>query len=140
VALRWNDTLKTSLAWQDAQHQEVFARVDELLEAMYSGSDVPKLDVLFDHVRASLVKHFATEEQFMLRMMCPGFVKHKEAHAAFLEQLPAVRNKLANATAKQIVEIQMFFATWLRQHILTLDRSAAAHVSQRESSAGRNTA
>ena len=130
MALRWNNSLTTGLPWQDTQHREIFSRVDDLLEAMYRGGDVNELEKLFKMVQQTLTKHFTHEEQFMLRALCPGFAEHKAAHESFLEQLPAVKQKLRDPIPKTILDVQFFFVSWLREHILSLDRSAAKHAAK----------
>jgi hemerythrin len=129
MALSWNDSLRTGLTWQDTQHQALFATVDELLEAMYRKEDSEKLGAQFEQVRAGFAKHFSGQEQFMRRMLSPGFTEHKAAHDKFLESLMPIKQKLGNLSSKAILDIQFMFSSWMRTHILSMDRAVASNAS-----------
>ncbi|HTN50785.1 MAG TPA: hemerythrin family protein [Anaeromyxobacter sp.] len=108
----------------DAQHRELFSRVDRLLHASRERrrEEVARLiDYLGDYV----VSHFAAEERIMEASRYPGLEAHRLEHRRFLEELGALRREfLADGPGPLfVIRIGNRVTAWLREHVYRVDRS-----------------
>jgi hemerythrin len=122
LALQWSSALSLGVTDLDAQHRELFARVDRLLDAMLHGerSEAAQLSAfLRDHV----VLHFAAEEQLMREVGYGDADRHLAEHRAFaasmLELDAALRSQ--GATAELVLRLEQESVAWLRDHVYVAD-------------------
>jgi len=122
LALQWSSALSLGVTDLDAQHRELFARVDRLLDAMLHGerSEAAQLAAfLRDHV----VLHFAAEEQLMRDVGYHDAERHVAEHRAFaasmLELDAALRSR--GATAELVLRLEQEAVAWLRDHVYVAD-------------------
>lgn len=122
MALHWSSTLKLGVPALDAQHRELFDRVDRLLDSMLHGDRseaAPLASFLRDHV----VLHFAAEEQLMHDLRYPEAKTHTAEHHVFaaciLELDSALREH--GATADLVLRLESEVTAWLRDHVYVAD-------------------
>jgi hemerythrin len=122
VALHWSSTLKLGVPILDAQHRELFERVDRLLDSMLHGDRseaAPLASFLRDHV----VLHFAAEEQLMSDLRYPEAAPHSAEHRRFaatiLELDAALRQH--GPTADLVLRLESEVTAWLRDHVYVAD-------------------
>jgi hemerythrin-like metal-binding protein len=71
----------------DAQHDEIFAHLDTLLEALSSTTQRHRVPQLLQELRDLLIAHFANEESFMDAIDCADVTAHKTKHQEVLRLL-----------------------------------------------------
>lgn len=127
--IRWDPTLAVGHAAVDGQHQELFKRIDALLDAMVAG-DRAEIGRLFEFLGAYVVEHFSAEERLMTECAFPGFAVHKAAHDRFVRDYQALRQLFDQhgATAAVTIKTKTWLVDWLRAHIASTDQQMARHV------------
>lgn len=116
------ESFGTNLSIADEQHQEIFALVNGLNEAVTSGQRASigaKLDALIDYV----VMHFKTEEQLMQQHGYPQLAAHKAEHDKLVSTCADLQKKFHAGTAEVTAETTGFVKDWLIQHIPAVDKN-----------------
>jgi hemerythrin len=122
LALQWSSALSIGVPDLDAQHRELFARVDLLLDSMLHG-DRGEAASLAAFLRQHVVLHFAAEEQLMGDLRYPNAARHAEEHRAFaasMLELDAAFRELG--TSRELVlRLEREVVAWLRDHVYVAD-------------------
>ena len=120
----WDESLEIGYALIDAQHRELFRRVDALLEAIRSGRSAGELGQLLAFLGDYVVTHFRTEEALMEERDYPGRATHLAQHADFIRDLALLREEYARegGTALLVVRVNARVTRWLFEHIARTDR------------------
>lgn len=117
---------KTSdLIWQDAQHQVLFAMLDELKEE--------KIDPrIFERLNDYAENHFALEETYMRELEYPDMESHIVAHDRFRSEL-GIMLRDYNRLDNQVRETLSFFLTeWLTRHVFGIDKKLEEFIIKSE--------
>lgn len=132
MTLGWTQALAVGHAEIDAQHQELFRRADQLLEAMAAGQS-GTIEGLFEFLGAYVVDHFAAEERLMTDSQFPGYNVHKAAHERFVRDLDALRklHQSSGANAAVTIKARTWLGEWLKNHIAGTDQMLAKHLLKR---------
>lgn len=131
MPIAWTDALKVGEIEIDTQHEELFRRVNLLLE-MTDTIDLTKCVIsLFRHTR----EHFSYEEDVMRRIRYPEILPHLMEHNELLTQLNKVAESIANETFVRN-DWQDFFSVWLINHIEISDRTLLSYLSTHARSDG----
>ena len=131
MPLQWTQALSVGIPEIDAQHQELFLRVDRLVTSMLSddhGEVGPMLAFLADYA----VTHFSTEERFMREVGYPGLPSHREEHERFAADLRALDRDFAAGGAQPglVGRVNRQVGDWLRGHVCVTDM-ALGHFASR---------
>jgi hemerythrin len=129
MSLQWTQAFAVGIPEIDEQHQELFRRVDGLLEALDrkdNGEAVRMLSFLDEYV----VAHFRAEERFMLANGYPGYASHKAEHERFAEGLAELHreHESSGASAELVSRVHHAVGDWLRSHIQVTDMAMARFV------------
>jgi hemerythrin len=122
MALHWTSALSVGVAELDAQHRELFERVDRLLDAMLHG-DRSEAARLLAFLGEFVVVHFAAEERLMEGTAYPGLQRHLDEHRRFgarLHELEAGFRE-AGPTASLVLGLEHLAVAWLRDHVYSTD-------------------
>jgi len=134
----WTPAIAVGHPTIDQQHKELFARADQLLDAMHQGRASAELAQLFQFLRSYVQEHFGTEERLMTAKVYPALAGHKAQHAEFVrrleEDLEAFRVK--GATAAVVLDLSSLIRGWLVNHISTVDVKLATFLKAKEAAAG----
>lgn len=130
MAIQWDRSLAVGVRIIDEQHQELFARVRVLRDALVRddrGEVGRMLVFLGDYV----VRHFGTEEREMLRTSFPGYMAHKAAHDAFVKELQSISATYVRSGATPWLTLRLngTVRDWLVQHILGMDQELGKHLA-----------
>jgi len=131
----WTPALALGHAEIDSQHQELFRRAAELVEAMAQGGDRELVARLFDFLGRYAVDHFAAEERLMQETHFPGYNVHRSAHERFVRDYQSLRklHEDSGACAAVAVKAGTWLSEWLRNHIGRTDQLLARHLLGRPS-------
>lgn len=129
MALHWSSALAVGVPEIDLQHEELFARVDRLHDAMLARDRteaVRMVRFLLDHVH----RHFGAEEALMAALEYPGRTPHVAAHRAFAAEVDALAAMLQSdgVTALLVHRLERNVSGWLRDHVCGADLEVASHV------------
>ncbi len=129
MALRWTSALSLGVAELDAQHEELFRRVDRLLDAMLA-RDRSEASSLLAFLQRHVTDHFAAEEQLMRELSFPDAALHAAEHVAFAAEIEALARVLAmeGATARLVLRLEHQVTRWLQDHVYATDHALARFV------------
>jgi hemerythrin len=132
MAVQWTQALAVGHDTIDAQHQELFRRLNALLAAMMKGdrAEVPRL---FDFLGSYVREHFGMEEALMREAGYPGRVVHCAAHERFVRdylQLKETYEK-SGGGAVLTIRLQTWIVEWLKGHIGGTDLALAQFLARR---------
>jgi hemerythrin len=128
MSFAWTPELAVGVEAIDAQHRELFARVDALLRAAREGrGPVEALHVL-GFLGEYVVEHFALEEALMRDGAYPGFAAHRAEHAALERRFAALRTSFARGGADDALAeaVEAELGGWLVRHVSGTDRALGA--------------
>ncbi|HEX7489485.1 MAG TPA: bacteriohemerythrin [Anaeromyxobacteraceae bacterium] len=130
MALTWDTTLVMGVPALDEQHQELFQRVDALLDAIRRGSSREEVGRTLSFVCDYVQTHFAAEEALMLESGYPALSDHKAQHDAFAHDLAALEaeHRRNGPSPSLILRVNARISGWLRDHIYRADRALAEHL------------
>jgi len=135
MAVRWSPRLAVGVPEIDAQHRELFARVDALLAAMSEGRGRQHLRETFAFLEDYFVEHFRDEVALMRATRYPLAEHHQGLHERFQAEL---RTLAGEVTAEEtpspltVVRTGSLCVEWLRNHIGTSDRDFGLYLASRE--------
>lgn len=122
MAIPWTPALAIGVPEIDHQHQELFVRIERLVQGVARGNSADA-ERLLEFLGQYIVKHFGAEERWMLRSAYPAYAQHKAEHERFIRDYEhmtrEVREKGPNVLAG--IRINNWIAEWLRQHISRSD-------------------
>jgi hemerythrin-like metal-binding protein len=133
IGLDWSDMLSVGIPAMDAQHQELFARINKLLRAMLAtgqGGDVPGLAAFIGEY---VDRHFSDEERLMRDMGFPQLLAHQAAHEAFKKEFRDIGQRVVSETpnAVLLIAIQDKVVDWLLRHIGGADKRYGEYAAAR---------
>ncbi|HSB33212.1 MAG TPA: bacteriohemerythrin [Nitrospirota bacterium] len=133
MAIQWTEDLATDVPEIDAQHKELFSRINRLLEACNQGKGRSEVGKTLAFLEEYVLIHFATEEKIMTGRLYPEYAGHKAQHVQFMSNLDALKQQFEKEgpTVHLILLTNHTVVDWLRRHIRKLDRDLGAFLKKR---------
>jgi len=130
MAFLWDPSTAVGVPLIDQQHQELFRRVNSLLEVMHRGFARLETEHMLVFLAGYTVQHFKAEEELMARHGFPDQGPHRQAHAAFEAKLEALRTKFEaeGSTCDLSIAVNRMVCGWLREHTTGADVALARHL------------
>lgn len=121
--------LETGNALIDSEHRQLFAAVNDLMDACSSGRGREKVKATAAFLNNYVAKHFNDEEQLQMRTKYPDYAKHKQFHEGYKQKLFTAVNSVATsgATIATIGELNQVIGI-LISHIRSEDKKLAAYL------------
>ena len=122
MGLQWTTALSVGVPEIDAQHRELFGRVDALLDAMLANDrSVSARTLAF--LREYAAVHFGAEEALMRELDYPGLASHAAEHQAFTAEVDDLGRQLERegTSAALLLELERRVCDWLRDHVYFTD-------------------
>lgn len=121
--------LMTGNALIDSEHKQLFAAVNELMDACALGKGREKIMATAQFLTSYVAKHFGDEEQLQVKSNYPNYQPHKQFHEGYKRQLADTVRVLMSegATVKTLGDLNRVVGV-LISHIRTEDKRLAQHV------------
>lgn len=131
VAVSWTPKLAIGEPTLDAQHQELFLRVDALLVAMRTGGGRAQLEEMFAFLQRYVLEHFQAEEALMRETDFPHLAEHREAHEVLIVKLVGIEEALRaqGPCSSQVLNAGALLCEWLREHVAEADLEFGRHLA-----------
>ena len=127
MAIEWSESLSTGVDWQDAQHKELFRRINALLDAMNVGMGKEEVSKLFTFLDEYFVVHFDAEEKAMHQLGYGNTLAHLAEHTRFIEDVSSLaREASEGVTTSLLIKVQRRVVDWLINHIGGIDKGLGA--------------
>ena len=141
MALQWTSTLSVGVPELDAQHQELFRRIDRLLTAVLH-QDRSEAERLLTWLKGYVRDHFAAEERLMVEVEYPDAERHVQEHREFARRLAQVDADFTaqGPTAAVVFALEQQAVGWLKDHVYFTDVALGRYVHARQVSAGPRAA
>jgi hemerythrin len=111
----------TTVAACDAQHQELFNRVNALNTAVSDGGR-PEIGNRLDSLIEYVVEHFTDEERLMKENGYEDLANHQKVHADLVNTCADLQKKFHANEAEIDSSVMKFIKDWLDNHIPVVDR------------------
>ncbi|MCO4747235.1 MAG: hemerythrin family protein [Proteobacteria bacterium] len=107
----------------DAQHRELFDRVNAVVGMSENGHDVQELERTLDYLARYVVEHFVFEEAWMAEHNCPGQEANTAGHTRFVSRLTSFQHRFPHEgeTSDYQGELSRFLTRWLSNHVEVID-------------------
>jgi len=123
----WTQKLSLGDPEIDAQHQELFRRVNTFLAAAKEpqGAIAARSAV----VREQMEAHFAAESRLMQRTAYPSAEEHAVEHELFTMLYEALSGRLAaeGPSGEVLFQLTRLLCEWFREHVTVTDRAMCEH-------------
>ena len=135
--VEWTEALSVGVEEIDAQHRELYRRIDGFLVALAEKRGAAELAPLVRFLHDYVVEHFAEEQRLMEFCFYPALGEHLEEHHRFEAEFAGLAGELAQSgatfgLAKRLVAL---LVDWLDHHLATTDREfgtfLARHLGRR---------
>ena len=130
----WKESYRVGVDLIDTQHQELFHRVSDFLQAIKSDGDweqkVEKVKETSDFMQKYVIEHFSDEEAFQQSIHYDQYEKHHQVHENFKAEVAKLAQKLEDSQYHE--EVAQEFAgklmTWLIYHVAMEDQKIGEYV------------
>ncbi len=137
MASHWNERLAIGVPEIDAQHQELFERVERFEESLRR-REAPDVTSTFEFLRSYAAVHFASEERLMRETRYPDLEAHVAEHREYVARLDAlVRDHEARGpVAFAGLKARNWILVWLLDHVAGRDQALGKHLRAASGVAG----
>lgn len=133
---KWKSSLETGDPIVDAEHQEIFALVNQLHDAIVQCAERAAQDDILASIVEKARAHFAHEEALMRAIRYPGRLDQKRMHKAFAVETGRLVAEYQSGEKHLPITLAMFLHEWLVTHMRVEDRKIGefirAHVAKAE--------
>ena len=128
MKIAWQAVLETGHSEIDANHKEMFQKINELIIACKEKREKP---VVIDHLtflHKYVHRHFAVEERYMVEHCIPNQDEHLRQHEQLRNNLEILMQECLSSGANLSVVANTLKLTylWLKDHIQLMDKRMVA--------------
>lgn len=137
MAILWTDDLATGVAMIDSQHQELFIRIGNLLDACSEGKGRFEVEKTIKFLEDYVITHFKAEETHMTKTAYPGYGDHKKQHIEFMENFEKLKKQFETTGPglTTVITTNHLVVDWLKNHIRKVDKALGEHLKAAASGA-----
>lgn len=133
MGFKWDQSLATGNNVIDQQHQELFRRMEKLVEATKHDEGKGVVSETIAFLEEYVVEHFDAEEQIQIANSYPEYDSHKHQHQEFLNDMVKLKREFeaegANATV--LVKSIASLGNWIHNHVEQYDKALAEYLRGR---------
>lgn len=131
--MKWDDSLLIGVKIVDEQHQELFNRINNLLDKMSRGEGREALEETYAFLSEFINEHFEDEESLMIEAGYGDYLSHRNLHRRFGTDFHKFKRKLdtSGPTWTLLVETETWLTDWWISHIQNVDKQLAAFLKSR---------
>jgi hemerythrin len=132
VTIPWDPGLETGIPSLDAQHRELYQRIDRLLDPVAAHAVRSEVGAVLEFLDGYVREHFRVEEELMASAKYPAAAEHHAEHALFARELQALVEEYARTggTAFLAVRVTGRMTRWLHEHVRRADMQLGRFVGQ----------
>lgn len=116
------DKFATNVSAHDAEHKDIFNKVNALGDAVGSG-DRGAVGKALDALIGTVAEHFASEEANFSKYDYPDTASHKAEHDKLVATCLDLQKKFHAGEAEVTGETAGFVVGWLTDHIPNIDKN-----------------
>jgi len=125
MAFEWTTDISTGVPEIDKQHQELFKRINDLLEACQQQKGKEEVGRFLVFLEEYVIEHFNAEEKIMTGRRYPGLSAHKQEHEHFKQRIATIKKEFLEfgATIHVVLLAVRTAGDWLVSHIRKTDKA-----------------
>jgi len=120
--IEWEDEYSIGISLIDKEHKELIRIMNAAMVAKQHGDNIDEISGLLKELTTYALKHFSTEESYMIEFNYPEFQYHKEEHHDFSKKAIAYCNRVIEGDYHISNEIFEYLKEWLVNHIQITDK------------------
>jgi len=130
--VEWTERLAVGVEEIDAQHRELFRRIDLFLTALNERRGAPELEPLVRYLGRYVRDHFTEEQRLMAFSGYAELGEHLEEHHFFDRAYRELANELSatGPTLDLARRLVALLVGWLERHITVSDRRFGAYLER----------
>lgn len=134
IKFQWTEDMSVNNNVIDEQHQELFDKINELLNAIVTGHAEDVVEDMVHFFKRYMEEHLRYEENFLADIGYPHAAEHKEEHKKFEQKYYELKDRLVDVEDKSrlVLEIENFMGAWLTKHIQVEDQKFGAFIANRD--------
>ena len=140
--VKWTKDFEFGVAKIDAQHRELFARCNKLLDALHTNREIEEVNEAITFLDTYVTSHFHCEENLMEEYKYPFTDFQKWQHAKFSKYFNSLKQKVRELDDSNryfiLLRVQLLVVDWLVNHTLKLDTHLGRFIKSKTSSIPRN--
>ena len=123
-AVSWNPDLITGIDDIDQDHREIFVIANRLAADPAGHESMGGALAILKTMEVHVARHFAAEEELMLRHDYPMMLEHMVEHGRILDYVTSLCREVRDdgADVDVLSVANRLLCTWMVSHIITLDR------------------
>ncbi len=133
----WKDNYELGVPMVDAQHKELFRRVDSFFQVLRSGEcweeKIPKINETLEFMKGYVVEHFRDEEEYQRSINYPGYEAHKRIHTGMVDYVLEFSKQYEQSNNSEEL-MQQFggkLLAWLINHVAAEDQRIADYAKKK---------
>ncbi len=134
----WRDKYALGVPVVDAQHRELFQRVETFVTTLRSSATweekVQRVNETLEFMKAYVVEHFRDEEAYQQEIGYPGFEAHKKIHDNMVSYVLEVSGEYerAGCDEQMMQRLAGKLLAWLINHVAAEDQRIADYAAAKE--------
>ena len=131
TVFEWKKEYELGIEIIDAQHRELFRKIDQLNIAIYDGRGRDELRHLIKYLKVYIEEHFTYEENALARTAYPDLAAHKQQHMLFVDYFKELDHEIKSRGADNFLAIQVEkdIRAWWEDHELVYDREYVPYLA-----------
>lgn len=135
----WKEKYKIGIQTIDEQHEELFRRVSDFIEALREDRPwihkLPKVQETMEFMQNYVVIHFDYEEKYQQSIQYPEQEAHHKIHEDFKNEVNHFVQKFTQEgyTEEGVQQLAGKLMAWLINHVAATDLKMAEYVRSQES-------
>ncbi len=132
----WKDIYELGVPAIDAQHKELFSRVEAFLQVLRSKESweekLPKINETLEFMKGYVVEHFHDEEEYQKKINYPKYEAHKQVHIGMVDYVLEVSKQFEESDNNENL-MQQFggkLLSWLINHVAAEDQQIADYAKK----------
>ena len=130
--IKWEEKYSVGLSIIDEEHKELIRIMNAAIEAKQHNDNIDEISKLLKQLTVYTLKHFSTEESYMVEFNYPEFQYHKEEHHDFSNKVIEYCNRVIEGDCHVANEILEYLKTWLVKHFQEADKKSTEHFNKNE--------
>jgi hemerythrin len=122
--IEWTPDLAVHIPAIDAQHKELYSRMNGLCNAIMQGKGRHEVGSFIQYLSEYTTFHFEDEETLMRKHAYPGYEAQRAAHLFFRERVQKMATQADSDTIPSdlVVTVVNEMKDWFSHHIRTQDK------------------
>ena len=132
---KWKDDFSVNLKSIAEQHQELFKIGSNLYTIVSAKDGIDRYDEIMEvlaHLKNYALYHFSYEEELMKKYGYDKYEVQKREHELFVKKVQSISEEEVDEKQRKVgMEIIMFIANWIENHILRSDMGYSEYLNNK---------